>query len=60
MPDDFGYFGKGTTGYVQYMEAFNRNNSNNGGGKNPRGSGGCLTALALLALGFTAVFLVLI
>ena len=30
MPDDFGYFGKGITGYAQYMTAFNRNN---GGGQ---------------------------
>ena len=25
MKDDYGYFGKGTTGYVHYMEAFRRN-----------------------------------
>lgn len=31
MKDDYGYFGKGTTGYVHYIEAFQRNN---GGGKN--------------------------
>jgi len=30
MPKDFGYFGKGLTGYAQYMTAFNRNN---GGGR---------------------------
>lgn len=23
--DDYGYFGKGSTGYAQYMTAFNRN-----------------------------------
>lgn len=48
MPDDFGYFGKGITGYTHYMEAFERNN---GGKKRPRGGkNGCLTALALMLL----------
>lgn len=48
MPDDFGYFGKGITGYAQYMTAFNRNN---GGGKRPRGGkGGCLTVLTFVLL----------
>ncbi len=45
---DFGYFGKGITGYTHYMQAFERNN---GGGKKPSGgNGGCLTTVALLAL----------
>ena len=50
---DYGYFGKGDTGYAQYMTAFNRNfggssggggggNHNNGGGGGGDGSGcGC-------------------
>lgn len=43
MPDDFGYFGKGVTGCVQYMTAFDRNK---GGGKPPSGGkGGCLSCL---------------
>lgn len=43
MPDDFGYFGKGITGYTHYMQAFERNN---GGGKKPSGGkGGCLSCL---------------
>ena len=54
---DYGYFGKGDTGYAQYMTAFNRNfggssggggggNHNNGGGGGGDGSGcGCLTPL---------------
>jgi len=46
MKDDYGYFGKGTTGYVHYMEAFKRNN--NGGGKKPRGKNGCLSTLLIL------------
>ena len=45
MPDDYGYFGKGITGYTQYMTAFNRNN---GGGKRPSGGkSGCLSCLLL-------------
>jgi len=34
--DDYGYFGKGSTGYAQYMTAFNRNfgGSSGGGGGN--------------------------
>jgi hypothetical protein len=49
MKDDYGYFGKGTTGYVHYMEAFKRNN---GGGKRPGGpKGGCLSTLVFLLLG---------
>ena len=33
--DDYGYFGKGDTGYAQYMTAFNRNfgGSSGGGGR---------------------------
>ena len=63
---DYGYFGKGSTGYAQYMTAFNRNfggssggggggNHNNGGGGGGDGSGcGCLIAIAV------AVVLILI
>ena len=29
---DYGYFGKGDTGYAQYMTAFNRNFSGSSGG----------------------------
>ena len=48
MKDDYGYFGKGTTGYVHYMESFNRNN---GGGKQPGGGrSGCLSTLVVLAV----------
>ena len=46
MKDDYGYFGKGTTGYVHYMESFRRNS--NGGGKKPRGKSGCLSKLLIL------------
>jgi len=48
MPKDFGYFGKGITGYAHYMQAFNRNSR---GDKPPGAKGGCLTMFALLAIG---------
>lgn len=48
MPKDFGYFGKGITGYAHYMQAFNRNSR---GEKPPGAKGGCLTMFALLAIG---------
>ena len=57
MPDDFGYFGKGYSGYSHYMQAFERNN---GGGKKPGGAkGGCLSTLLLLSL-FTALILMIL
>ena len=53
---DYGYFGKGDTGYAQYMTAFNRNfGGSSGGGGGGDGSGcGCLIAIAV------AVVLILI
>ena len=40
---DYGYFGKGSTGYAQYMTAFNRNFGGSSGGGGGDGSGcGCL------------------
>ncbi len=48
MPDDYGYFGKGLTGYAHYMQALKEGKR---GGNKPSGNkGGCLTTLALLAL----------
>ena len=40
---DYGYFGKGSTGYAQYMTAFNRNfgGSSGGGGGGNHNNGGC-------------------
>ena len=55
---DYGYFGKGDTGYAQYMTAFNRNfggssggggNHNNGGGGDGSGCG-CLIAVAVVVV----------
>ena len=38
---DYGYFGKGDTGYAQYMTAFNRNfGGSSGGGNHNNGGGG--------------------
>ena len=54
--DDYGYFGKGDTGYAQYITAFNRNfggssGHNNGGGSGGDGSGcGCLIAIAVVVV----------
>ena len=51
---DYGYFGKGDTGYAQYMTAFNRNfggASGGGGGGGGDGSGcGCLIAIAVVVV----------
>ena len=57
---DYGYFGKGSTGYAQYMTAFNRNfggssgggsHNNGGGGGGGDGSGcGCLIAIAVVVV----------
>ena len=46
---DYGYFGKGDTGYAQYMTAFNRNFGGSSGGGGGDGSGcGCLIAIAVV------------
>lgn len=50
---DYDYFGKGDTGYAQYMTAFNRNfgGSSGGGGGGGDGSGcGCLIAIAVVVV----------
>ena len=52
---DYGYFGKGDTGYAQYMTAFNRNFGGSfgggGGGNHNNGSGcGCLIAIAVVVV----------
>ena len=49
---DYGYFGKGDTGYAQYMTAFNRNfggSFGGGGGGNHNNGGGGETAAAAAA-----------
>lgn len=50
---DYDYFGKGDTGYTQYMTAFNRNfgGLSGGGGGGGDGSGcGCLIAIAVVVV----------
>ena len=52
---DYGYFGKGDTGYAQYMTAFNRNfggsSGGGGGGSHNNGGGcGCLIAIAVVVV----------
>ena len=56
MPDDYGYFGKGLTGYAHYMQAFERNRRRK---EKPPNKSGCLTTLALLALCMTVLLLLL-
>lgn len=50
--DDYGYFGKGATGYAHYTQSFNRNfGSGGGGGKRPSGGGGnsgCLSCFVFV------------
>ena len=46
---DYGYFGKGDTGYAQYMTAFNRNFGGSSGGGGRDGSG-CLIAIAVVVV----------
>lgn len=48
---DYGYFGKGDTGYAQYMTAFNRNFGGSSGGGGGGGSRcGCLIAIAVVVV----------
>ena len=48
---DYGYFGKGDTGYAQYMTVFNRNFGGSSGGGGGDGSGcGCLIAIAVVVV----------
>ena len=50
MPNgDYGYFGKGDTGYAQYMTAFNRNFGGSSGGGDGSGCG-CLIAIAVVVV----------
>lgn len=47
MSRDYGYFGKGSTGYAQYMTAFKRTQrgGGGGGGGGNRGGAGCFLVL---------------
>ncbi len=46
MADDYGYFGKGTEGYVHYMQAVEESSGKKGNGGGKRG-GGCLQTMLL-------------
>ena len=46
---DYGYFGKGSTGYAQYMTAFNHNFGGSSGGGGGDGSG-CLIDIAVVVV----------
>ena len=48
--DDYGYFGKGDTGYAQYMTAFNRNFGGSSGGGGGGSRCGCLIAIAVVVV----------
>jgi hypothetical protein len=47
---DYGYFGKGSTGYAQYMTAFNRNFGGSSGGGGGGDGSGCLIAIAVVVV----------
>ncbi len=47
---DYGYFGKGDTGYAQYMTAFNRNFGGSSGGGGGGCCCGCLIAIAVVVV----------
>jgi hypothetical protein len=59
--DDYGYFGKGTEGYIHYMQSFDETQKkSDGGGRKPSSNSGCLTsvisvlgAVLILSLLFT-------
>lgn len=46
MPKDYGYFGKGSSGYAHYMQSFNENSGSGGGD----GSGCFLAILAVIVV----------
>ena len=53
MSRDYGYFGKGSTGYAQYMTAFKhtqRGGGGGGGGGNGGGAGCFLVLLGIIVL----------
>ena len=50
MSRDYGYFGKGSTGYAQYMTAFKRTQHGGGGGGGGGNGGGAGCFLVLLGI----------
>lgn len=56
--DDYGHFGKGTEGYIHYMQAFNETQKG-GGGRKPSQNSGCLTTIiSVITIMFIAVALI--
>ena len=56
--DDYGYFGKGTDGYIHYMQFMESNKKGGGGGgRKPSQNSGCLTAIVSV---IGAIFLLII
>lgn len=71
MPNDYGYFGKGSTGYAHYQQTFNRcfgsgsgggggghrppDNNNNNGGGGD--NGGCFTAIGITVVACAVILL---
>ena len=50
MSRDYGYFGKGSTGYAQYMTALKRTQRGGGGGGGGGNGGGAGCFLVLLGI----------
>lgn len=50
MSRDYGYFGKGSTGYAQYMTTFKRTQRGGGGGGGGGNGGGAGCFLVLLGI----------
>lgn len=48
---DYGYFGKGLTGYVHYMQAQNESGSSRGSRRGKSGCGSVLLIVAIIILG---------
>lgn len=69
MPKDYGYFGKGSSGYAHYQQTFNScfGSSSGGGGHRPPnnnngdggGDNGCLEVIGILAVVIAVVLIVL-
>ncbi|MBQ7858971.1 MAG: HFLK protein [Faecalibacterium sp.] len=60
MSADYGYFGKGSTGYAHYMTAPKRNFGSGGGGGSPGCMPGCLSMAAVMVLGVAAIVALLV
>ena len=48
MANDYGYFGKGSSGYAHYMQTFNAAHGGGGGSKGGGSNGGCLGVVLVI------------